>query len=275
MTDVEQPSLTRAQRRRDRYTTTREELSGPLVLVRALAVLAIAGLAVLAVHAGPLFVAGLLVWAAAGIAWGWPQVAALSSGWRLSFVVVLTGLLVAAAVVTVEDDPRLRLVPVALAIGIVVTFLLQLLRSDGRTDLTLEVIATATAVAVIGIGAGLVGTALHRHGTELITISMAAVGAAALADPLATRLRDRSWLVPVAMVLGALAALGAASALGGLTWGVALLLGMFVGALSYAVRTVVAGEPASHTLAGVFAAACASVLSVGALTQVATLVLSR
>ena len=64
--------------------------------------------------------------------------------------------------------------PVALAIGIVVTFLLQLLRSDGRADLTLEVIATATAVAVIGIGAGLVGTALHRHGTELITISMAA-----------------------------------------------------------------------------------------------------
>ena len=146
MTDVEQPSLTRAQRRRDRYTTTREELSGPLVLVRALAVLAIAGLAVLAVHAGPLFVAGLLVWAAAGIAWGWPQVAALSSGWRLSFVVVLTGLLVGAAVVMVEDDPRLRLVPVALAIGIVVTFLLQLLRSDGRTDLTLEVIATATAI---------------------------------------------------------------------------------------------------------------------------------
>ena len=132
MTDVAQPSLTRAQRRRDRYTTTREDLSGPLVLVRALAVLAIAGLAVLAVHAGPLFVAGLLVWAAAGIAWGWPQVVALSYGWRLSFVVVLTGLLVGAAVVMVEDDPRLRLVPVALAIGIVVTFLFQLLRSDGQ-----------------------------------------------------------------------------------------------------------------------------------------------
>ena len=127
----------------------------------------------------------------------------------------------------------------------------------------------------MGVHLGLIGVVASRD--ELASVmahELSHVTQRHIARLMAQQQRTTPLMIG-AMVLGALAALGAASALGGLTWGVALLLGMFVGALSYAVRTVVAGEPASHTLAGVLAAACASVLSVGALTQVATLVLSR
>jgi hypothetical protein len=241
-------------------------------LVRMLAVAAVAGLAVLAAHAHPVLLAALLAWCSAGIAWGWPVITGLLTAWRAALVIVVGGVASSAAVGFVDTAPHLRLVPVALAVAIVLMFLLQLTREDKREGLTDEVVATAGALAFVGTGACLVPLARVQSGPPVLTIAMAGVVASLAAELLGRRGPVRAWLVPAAMLLGGLAGLGVALALGGLTWGTGLLLGMFSGALSYAVRRLIEVQPGGDRLAAQIASACASVLSVGALAYLALVV---
>ena len=87
-------------------------------LIRTLTVAAVAGLVVLAAHAHPTLLAALMAWSGAGLAWGWGAVTNLATGWRTGAVVAGTGMLVAAATAFVDGAPYLRLVPVALAVGL-------------------------------------------------------------------------------------------------------------------------------------------------------------
>jgi hypothetical protein len=73
------------------------------------------------------------------------------------------------------------------------------------------------------------------------------------------------------MVLGGTAGVVVALALGPLSWGAGLLFGMLAGAVSYAVRRLVEGQPRGGEVPAQVAAAIASVLFVGVLAMVAAL----
>lgn len=276
MPDVDEVTESRASRRgRPRAVAIVEPVEEPapaLQLIRALAVAAVAGFVVLASHAEPWLLASLLAWAGAGLAWGWPAITGLTVGWRAGAVIAGTGMLAAAATGFVTDAPFLRLVPVALAMGLVAMFLLQLVRKDGRPELTDEVVATCGGLGVLGAGACLVPLSRMGSGPAVVTIAMAAVTASLLVELAGTRPALRAWLVPLAMVLGGAAGLAVALALDALTWGAGLLLGMFAGALSYAVRRLVEVQPRGGEIPAQVASAIASVLLVGALPNVAALV---
>lgn len=243
-----------------------------LRLVRALAVLAIAGLAVLAAHADHLLVAVLVAWCAAGLAWGWPAATGLDRGARATGILVLAGVLVAGAGGLVTETPHLRLVPIALAGSVVLMFLLQLVRGDGRPDLTPEVVATAGGLGLVGMGASLIGLARMVEGPSLMAVLMAAVAASVVAEPLARWRALRGWLVPIVMVVGGLAAVGIATLLAVLTWGAALLLGMLAAALAHGVRRVIEAQPGSHTLAAQIGSAAGGVLAAGVVGLVVAII---
>lgn len=240
-------------------------------LIRTLTVAAVAGLVVLAAHAHPTLLAALMAWSGAGLAWGWGAVTNLATGWRTGAVVAGTGMLVAAATAFVDDAPYLRLVPVALAVGLVAIFLLQLLRKDGRAELTDEVVATCGGIGILASGAVMVPLARIDTGPAVATTVMAGVAAALLTDLLVGRAPLHAWLVPIAMVLGGTAGVVVALALGPLSWGAGLLFGMLAGAVSYAVRRLVEGQPRGGEVPAQVAAAIASVLFVGVLAMVAAL----
>lgn len=267
---------TRASRRRAALKAGSEAMQDPafaMRLVRALAIVAVGGPVVLAAYADVWLVAGLVAWASAGLAWAWPTIGGLAKGTRASTTIVVGGLLVAAAGVAITDEPFLRLVPIALASALVLMFLLQLMRRDGRPDLTREVLTTSSGLAIVGMGAGYLALAQLPDGPAVVAIGMAALAVSVLGELLSGLQLVRAWVVPAVMIVGGLVAVGAQSVLGGLTWGGALLMGMLVAALSYSVRRVVEVQPSAQSIAAQVSAACASVLAVGVLLHISALLL--
>ena len=171
----------------------------PLV---TLAVVAFSGLLVLSVLAGVPFVAAAVALGGGVLAWGWAGLLGLPSP-RGTTSVLAFG--TAAAVLTgalTRTDPFLRWMPAALALSMLVAFLHQLLRRDGRPRLVESVVSVVTGLAVVVSGACLVPLALTADGGSVMAVAGAALGVAALVDLLARRVRLRPWLVPMALVAG-------------------------------------------------------------------------
>lgn len=245
-----------------------KDLSTTLLMVRVLAVAALAGLFVLTAWAHPLALAAAHVWACAGLAWGWPGILRVAAGLRLFATVTLTGLLVAVGVSVSEGEVLLGLAPIALAAGVVLTFLLQLVRSDGRAGLTDEVVATTGALAFVGLGAGLVPLGRTEVGQVALTVAMVGVAVSLVADAVSAKFGPSPWSLLLTFALGGLAGGVVGGLLGLPIWWHGVVVGAVSALLSYAVRRLVEVLPGSLTLAGQLASACASVLAVGALAQV-------
>lgn len=269
MEEPAQPE-SRAARRRDPSPThvlSAKDLSLSLLLVRSCTVVALAGLLVLTAWAHPWALAAAVAWACAGLAWGWGEVLDIRPARRLQGVILVAGVLTALAVAVVDGDERLRLVPVALAASVILTFLLQLLRRDGRPGLTDEVVATAGALAFVGMGAGLLPLATLSEQRAVLTVAMAGVGVSLFADAVSSRLGPSVWALVVTFGLGALLGGFAGGALGLALWWHGAAIGAASALLSYAVRRLLEVRPGSVCLSGQIASACASVLAVGALAQ--------
>jgi len=263
--------LTRAERRRSAghdAGLSAKDLPLSLLFVRILMVAALAGLVVLAGWAHPVALAAAFAWACAGVGWGWAQILDITPGRRILGVVALAGVLVATAVVIAGKDEPLRLVPIALASTVILTFLLQLVRRDGRAGLTDEVVATSGGLAFVGLGAGLVPMAVLDSGPEALTVAMAGVAVSLVADAISARLGPSVWALVMAAALGGLAGGTVGGLLGLPVWWHGVAVGAVSAVLSYAVRRLVEVRPGSMSLAGQIASACASVLAVGALAQV-------
>lgn len=258
---------TRALRRRAGGLSA-ADLSPRLLAVRALGVLALAGLVVLAGWAHPLALAAAFVWACLGLGWGWSEVFAIRPGRRVLVVLALAGVVVAVAVVLSDGETRLRLVPITLAGAVVVVFLLQLMRTDGRPGLTHEVVATVGGLAFVGLGAGLVPLASLDVGRPALTVAMAGVAVSLVADAVSARLGPSPWALLLTFALGGLVGGLLGQGLGLPVWWHGVTVGAVCALLSYAVRRVIEVVPGSHSLAGQVAGACASILAVGVLAEV-------
>lgn len=213
--------------------------SGPFLVVAA----AVAGgLLALCVYAGP-WPAALVV-AAGGVvlAWGWPGVLDLPSPRGTATVLALTALAVAATAVLTTTDPLLRWVPGAVAGAVLLTFVHQLARRDGRPRLVSTVAGTLTGIAVLASGAGFVGLTRLQHGGGVVAVAVVGVAAGALLDHVARGEGLRAWLLPLELALGGGLGVGLAFLLG-VPWGVALLLGVVCTGVSHALRRVLVPLP--------------------------------
>jgi hypothetical protein len=257
--------LTRRERRAALESGSRA-LPGRALVARPLTILAtvaFAALVALTGYASPEFVSVAVALAGLVLAWGWPLLLSLPSPRGTMGVLALGTVLMTAAVLLTRDDPYLRWMPAALAVAVIVAFLHQLLRRDGRPRLTESVAATTSGLAIISSGIALAPVAQVMHGDHALAAAMAGLAAGALADPLIGLKRFRAWALFIAMVVGGGAALLVAVLAGAPEEGPAALLGLLAAAVSHAARRIMAVLPATSMHRAQLASAAGASMLVG------------
>jgi hypothetical protein len=232
----------------------------PLVTV---AVVALAGLLTITAFAGPLMVALAVALSAGVMAWGWAGLLGLPSprGTRLVLAVGSAGAIGTA--LATRENPFLAWMPAALAGSMIVAFIHQLARRDGRPRLVESIASTITAIAIVVSGASLVALPRLTHGAWVVAIASTAMAVSAVTDLAGGSRRLIAWLLPLAMLAGGIAAILVGHWLGAVGWGAAALLGVLSAGVSHAVRRVLATLPAISGARSQLVSACASVLTGG------------
>lgn len=229
-----------------------------------LATVAFAALVALTAYASPQFVTVAVALAGFVLAWGWPVLLGLPSPRGTTAVLATGTVLTGAAVLVTDQDPFLRWVPAALAVAVIVAFLHQLVRRDGRPRLAESVSGSVTGLALVAAGVSMAPIPRVLDGAPALAAAMAALAVSALCDPLIGLKWSRRWALFIAMLLGGLAGAGVAALAGHPALWSAGLLGILVAAVGHAARRVVAVLPPAATARAQLAAASASSLLVGA-----------
>ena len=240
----------------------------PLQPLVTIAVVALAGLLTITAFAGSVLVALAVAFAAGVIAWGWSGLLGLPSPRGTAFVLAVGSAAAIGTALATRDDPFLAWMPAALAGSMIVAFLHQLARRDGRPRLVESIASTITAIAIVVSGASLVVLPRTLHGAWVVALASSAVAVSALTDLAAASQRLRAWLLPLAMLAGGVAAMVVGHPLGVLSWGAAALLGVLAAGVSHAVRHVLAMLPAISSARSQLVSACASVLTGGVVVYV-------
>lgn len=273
MTDAmpDPPAMTRAQMR------AAEVVAGPTIVpvpemhkqpLVTTAVVALAALLAICAFAGPLFVAIAMTLAAGVMAWGWSGLLGLPSPRGTAFVLTVGSLTAIGTAVATRTDPLLVWMPAALAGAIIVAFLHQLARRDGRPRLVESIASNITAIAIVVSGACFIVLPRTPHGAWVVALAAAGTAVSALTDLVGDVPRLRIWLMPLAMLAGGVAAIAIALTSGDVAWGPAALLGLLAAGVSHAIRRVLAMLPAISSARSQLASAGASVLIVGVVVYV-------
>lgn len=247
--------------RRARTVPRRSLRARPLTIV---ATVAFAALVALTAYASPQFVTVAVALAGFVLAWGWPVLLSLPSPRGTTAVLAISTVLTGGAVLVTDRDPFLRWLPAALAVAVIVAFLHQLMRRDGRPRLAESVSASVTGVALVAAGSSMAPLPRVLDGAHALAAAMAALAVSALCDPLIGVRWSRRWALFIAMLLGGAAGLAVAVLAGHPQLWSAALLGILVAAVGHAARRVVAVLPAAGTPRAQLAAAASSSLLVGA-----------
>ena len=267
----EPPAMTRAQLR------AAESAAGPAVvpvpemhkqLLVTVAVLSLAALLTICAFAGPLFVAVATALAAGVLAWGWSGLLGLPSPRGTAFVLSVGSLAAIGTALATREDPFLVWMPAALAGAVMVAFLHQLARRDGRPRLVESIASNTTAIAIVVSGASFVVLPRTSHGSWVIAVAAAGIAVSALTDLVGDMPRLRIWLMPLAMLAGGVVATLIALISGDIGWGTAALLGLLAAGVSHAMRRVLAMLPAISSPRSQLVSASASVLTVGVVVYV-------
>jgi hypothetical protein len=237
----------------------------PLVTV---AVVALAGLLTITAFAGSAMVALAVAFSAGVIAWGWAGLLGLPSPRGTTIVLAVGSFGAIGTALATVNDPFLAWMPAALAGSMIVAFLHQLARRDGRPRLVESVASTITAIAIVVSGASLVALPRTEHGAWMVAISSTAVAVSAVTDLAGASRRFIAWLLPLAMLAGGIVAILVGHRLGATGWGAAALLGVLAAGVSHAVRRVLATLPAISSARSQLVSACASVLTGGVVVYV-------
>jgi len=258
---------TRAQRRARREAVLKEPVLPALATVRrpiaVLATIVLAALLVLALLADPVLLAAGLAWAGIVVAWGWPALLGSSSRFGSSLAIGVTGVLAPAAAAATTDEPYLRLVPVALLIGLAIMFGHQMVRRDGRPRLTESIGITSLGLAVVALGTTWMPLSRSDRATDIAVIGFVSIAVASLADLVAGFAKVRPWMLPLAMLLGGAGAVGAAAVTGSPEAGPAALVGFLCAAVSHCTRRMLSVLPAVTSVRGQLSTAAASLLVPG------------
>jgi hypothetical protein len=193
---------------------------------------------------GLLPLAGVSVAVAVTFAVGWPALADLPDRAGSSVVIALTGIGGVGAVYATGIRPDLRAVGIVVSAAVLLTFVNELLRRDGRPRLVESMSGTVAGAVLASASAGWVACGRSSEGETLVVAAAAALAVAAATAGLA---HLKMWLTIVAVVLvGAVggAAVGfVLSTVGPLVTGLAGLgVGLLVAALHALFHPMVAAQ---------------------------------
>jgi hypothetical protein len=228
----------------------------PLVLVTVL----FAVLLAVATSADHALGAAAVAWGGVALAWGWPELLGSSSRFGSSFSIGVAGVLAPVVVALTPDEPYLRNVPVVVALAMLVMFVHQLLRRDGRPRLTQSVAVSAAGIAIATIGAAYVPLGRTFDGPDVVAVAGIAIALSSLVDLGAPWARVRPWMVPLAVLLGAGAGGIAAELLTGVDAVDGLVVGAVTAGLAHVTRRALCTLPPIRGVRGQATAAAASVL---------------
>ena len=273
MTDAipDPPAMTRSQMR------AAAAAAGPVIVpvpemhkqpLVTISVIALAGLLTISAYAGPVLVAVAVALAAGVMAWGWSGLLGLPSPRGTAFVLTVGSAAAIGTALATRTDPLLGWMPAALAGSVIVAFLHQLARRDGRPRLVESIASTTTAIAIVVSGACFVVLPRTAHGAWVVALAASAMAVSALTDLVGDMPRLRTWLLPLAMLAGGVTAVGVGLASGVLAWGPAALLGVLAAGVSHALRRVLAMLPAISGSRSQLVSAGASVLTTGVVVYV-------
>lgn len=205
------------------------------VMSAAAATVAAILLAVLA-PAGPVWVGiGVLVLGLM-LAAGW--LALSPTRWGIRQVVAVGAVLIAACGIRSDAGGHPRWLALALAGSLVIAFLVQLLRTDGRADVVGSLASCALAFAILACGGLAPFAAARPHAVPVAwTVAIGIIASVLTRLAVQRTSLDLEWAVPVAMVVGGIGGVVIAGATG-LAWNRLLLVGMLAAALAHAVRRV-------------------------------------
>lgn len=237
----------------------------PLVTV---AVVALSGLLTISAFAGTVLMAVAVALAAGVLAWGWAGLLGLPSPRGTAFVVAVGSVAAIGTALATTTEPFLAYLPAALAGSMIVAFLHQLARRDGRPRLVESIASTITAVAIVVSGASLVVLPRTQQGRWVVALAACAIAASAVTDLAGSWRRLRAWLLPLSMLAGGAAAIVVGVRLGALGWGPSALVGVLAAGVSHAVRRALAMLPAISGPRSQLVSAAASVLTCGVVVYV-------
>ncbi|MEW1952910.1 hypothetical protein [Terrabacter sp. NPDC080008] len=231
------------------------------------ATLVAAGALLGAVVSGYAAALGVTLTLALVLAWGWPPL----TGSRTP--AATSGVLATSAVAIVLSALRQDLlwVPAAVAFGIVLSFFAQLVRRAGREGLVLTLLSSFGGLVVMASGATAVVAAADARDRAVAVVAMAAVAAGVVGDLLARVPALDRWLGLVVLAAAVMVAVVAAAGTGRVGPLAAVGIGAVAGAGSWAFRRVFSLEPAMLGVRGQVAAAAGSVLAVGAVVRLFSL----
>ena len=202
------------------------------------------------------------------LAWCWPVLGGSHTPRATSIVLLVA----APAIIFTSLSDDLTWTAAAVALGIVLSFMGQLVRKTGRAGLVLTLLASFGGLVPMASATLAVGSADVPRGRDYLVVTMSAAAAAVVADLL---VRKRG-LAPFLGVVALLAAIAGA-----------VIAGLFVdevggwaavgvaagaGSLSWSWRRIFALQPAMLGTRGQIAAGVGSVLILGVLVHVFTVV---
>lgn len=207
-------------------------------------------------------VAGVL---AVLLAVGWPVLLDLPNPLGSAVVVSLVGLGSVLAVTVSAGPSLLWLVPTVVALGVLLAFVAELLRQDGRLRLVESVTGTVTGLLVASAASGWVAALRAPGETDLVITGAAALAVSAAVS--AVHLGVRTGAV-VTTAAGVIAGAAVGSVMPDLTLVAGLALGLATGMLVAALHVLLDGVGSLRRPAASVAAIVLPVLVSGILVYV-------
>ncbi|HWC22237.1 MAG TPA: hypothetical protein VG502_08075 [Flexivirga sp.] len=232
-----------------------------------------AALVILGAYAGHDVSAYAVLAAGLALAWGWPLLLGLPRPTGISLVLAAASVGMAGVVVFSGDDDGMQAISLVLAIGLVLAFLHQLIRTDGRESLVVSLAGCALGLAVLASGMFCAGAAAYDQGDAAVAVAVGAAVLGLLVDTVLPAEHANEWSLPASVLLGVLLGL-----IIGLTdtqaLAAMLLTGLLAGFVGAALRRVLrqldTDEPAGRLTYGI-----AAVLSTGVLAYAAQWMINR
>lgn len=233
-----------------------------------------AALVILGAYAGNDVSAYAVLLAGLALAWGWPLLLNLPRPTGSSLVLAAACVGMAGVVVFSGDDDGMQALSVVLAVGLVMAFLHQLVRTDGRAELTASLAGVALGLVLLASGMLCAGAASYDQGDAAVAVALGAAVLGLFADAVLPAKHAVEWSWPASVLLGVVAGLVVGLVDGNLSLNILLLTGLVAGFVGAAVRRVLrlldTDDPAGRLTYGI-----AAVLSTGVLAYAAQWLINR
>lgn len=226
---------------------------------RAVTTAVAATLLAAAAFLGPVGVAVAVALVTLALAVGWPRL--LSAPWPAGTTTVLA-LAGGGALVAVRlDDGTLSALPLVVACGLVLAFLLEMLRRDGRSRLVESLTGSVAGVVLAVCGAGWLAVVELDGGPDLVVVCAGALAAASVAAVLAPW---KGWAsVAAAVAAGAVVGSVIAALVPATSVGAGATVGASAGVLAASLHVLLEKLPASSSRMGGAASAVIPVAVLG------------